>query len=98
MTCWTHILKHMCFLHWTLSQVEVDKASQENTSFVTQHDLFEFEKMPFGLCNASATFQHFMETKLAGLARKICYVYLDDNLIIGRTLEECLENIARVLN
>ena len=74
MTCWTHILKHMYFLHWTLSQVEVDKASQENTSFVTQHDLFEFEKMPFGLCNAPATFQCLMESKLPGLVRKICYV------------------------
>ena len=62
MICWTHILKHMCFLHWTLSQVEVDKASQEKTAFVTQQDLFEFEKMPFGLCNAPATFQHLMET------------------------------------
>ena len=79
-------------------QVEVDKASQEKTAFVTHHGLFEFEKMPFGLCNAPATFQRLMETVLAGLVRKICYVYLDDILIVGRTLEEHLENIARVLD
>ena len=55
MTSWIHFLKHVCLLHWTLSQVEVDKASQEKTAFVTHHGLFVFEKMPFGLCNAPAT-------------------------------------------
>ena len=51
--------------------------------------------MPFGLTNAPVTFQCLMETVLAGLLRKICSVYLDDILIIGRTLEE---NVARVLD
>ena len=55
MTSWIYFLKHVCFLHWTLSQVEVDKASQEKTAFATHHGLFEFEKMPFGLRNAPAT-------------------------------------------
>ena len=55
-------------------QVEVNKASQEKTAFVTHHGLLEFKKMPFGLCNAPTTFQHLMETVLAGLVRKLCYV------------------------
>ena len=54
--------------------------------------------MPFGLTNASATFQRLMETVLAGLVRKICFVYLDDILIIGKTFEDHLENVARVLD
>ena len=53
--------------------------------------------MPFGLTNALATFQRLMETVLVGLVRNICYVYLDDILIIEKTFEEHLENIARVL-
>ena len=76
-------------------QVEVDKASQEKTAFITHHGLFEFDKMPFGLTNAPATFQHFMETVLV---RKICFVYLDDILIIGKTFEDHLEYVARVLD
>ena len=79
-------------------QVEVEETSQEKTAFITHHGLFEFEKMPFGLTNAPATFQRLMETVLAGLVRNICYVYLDDILIIGKTFEEHLENIARVLD
>ena len=79
-------------------QVEVERASQEKTAFITHHGLFEFEKMPFGLSNAPATFQRLMETVLAGLVRNICYVYLDDILIIGKTFEEHLKNIARVLD
>ena len=60
--------------------------------------MFKFEKISFGLRNVPATFQHLMETVLTILVRKICYVYLDDILIVGRTLEEHLENIARVLD
>ena len=50
-------------------QVEVERASQEKTAFITHHGLFEFEKMLFGLSNAPATFQRLMETVLAGLVR-----------------------------
>jgi len=35
--------------------------SREKTSFVTQHGLFEFLVMPFGLKNAPAVFQHLMQ-------------------------------------
>ena len=81
-----------------LWQVKVEETSQKKTTFITQHGLFEFEKMPVGLTTVLATFQHLMETVLAGLVRNICYVYLDDILIIGKTFEEHLENIARVLD
>ena len=59
-------------------QVEVNKAFQEKTAFVIHHGLFEFEKMPFGLCNAPATFQHLMKIVLADLVRKLYYVSLSE--------------------
>ena len=59
---------------------------------------FEFEKMSFGLTNVLATFQCLMETVLAGLVRNLCDVYLDYILIIGKTFEEHLENITRILD
>ncbi|GFT97829.1 retrovirus-related Pol polyprotein from transposon 17.6 [Trichonephila clavipes] len=54
--------------------------------------------MPFGLCNAPATFERLMETVLKGLTFEACLIYLDDVIIGGRTLEEHLQNIRKVLS
>lgn len=78
-------------------QVKMDPASQEKTAFTTYAGLFEFKKMPFGLVNAPPTFQRLMEAVLAGLTRHGCLVYLDDVLVVGKTLQEHNENLARVL-
>ena len=79
-------------------QVAVDPASQEKTAFATSSGLYEFRKMPFGLVNAPATFQRLMEVVLSGLARDSCHVYLDDVLVLGRTLEEHNANLTKVLS
>ena len=78
-------------------QVAMDPSSQEKTAFATYSGLYEFCKMPFGLVNAPATFQHLMEVVLSGLARDSCHVYLDDVLVFGRTLEEHNSNLSKVL-
>ncbi|GFX43850.1 retrovirus-related Pol polyprotein from transposon 17.6 [Trichonephila clavipes] len=59
--------------------------------------LWQFKVMPFGLCNAPATFECLMETVLGGLSYEACLVYLDDIVIVGRSFEEHLKNIRRVL-
>ena len=48
-------------------QVEVAPEDRAKTAFCTQEGLFEFNVMPFGLCNAPATFQHLIDSVLAGL-------------------------------
>ncbi|GFU10387.1 retrovirus-related Pol polyprotein from transposon 17.6 [Trichonephila clavipes] len=53
--------------------------------------------MPFGLCNAPATFERLIETVLVGLSYVACLVYLDDIIIVERSFEEHLKNIRRVL-
>ncbi len=71
--------------------------SREKTAFVTHSGLYEFVVMPFGLCNAPATFQRLMNTVLADLIRDKCIVYIDDILVMGDTLEDHLCNVGRVL-
>ena len=41
-------------------QIELDSTSKEKSVFITHCGFFEFYHMPFGLCNAPATFQHLM--------------------------------------
>ena len=53
--------------------------------------------MPFGLCNAPATFERLMETVLAGFNWRICFIYLDDIIVIGRTFDHMIKNLDEVL-
>ena len=52
-------------------QVEVAYEDREKTAFASRRGLYEFKVMPFGLCNAPATFERLMKTVLAGLNWKI---------------------------
>ena len=76
-------------------QVEVHPEDPQKTAFCTPDGLFEFEVMPFGLCNAQGTFQRLMDT---GLQWTNCLVYLDDVIILGRTFDEHLTNLKAVFD
>ena len=54
-------------------------------------------RMPFGMCNAPATFQRLIEIVLAGLLWKNCFAYVDDLLICSQTFQEHLEHLHEVL-
>ena len=74
-------------------QVEIAERDQPKTAFCTTESLFEFKVMPFGLCNAPATFQRLMDLVLAGLQWSHCLVYLDDVIILGKTFSDHLANL-----
>ena len=48
-------------------QIEMDPATREKSAFTTHCGLFEFNRMPFGMCNAPATFQRLMQQILVGI-------------------------------
>lgn len=77
-------------------QVPLDPESSHKTAFTIYQGLFEFVRMPFGLCNAPVTFQRLMQRVLTGL--DWCFIYLDDILIVSSTFEEHLlrEVLARL--
>ena len=70
----------------------MDEGSQEKTVFTTYSGLYEFNVMPFRLCNAPVTFQRLMETQ------KISMVYIDDILVFSRTFEDHLSHLKQVMD
>ncbi|UYV63051.1 hypothetical protein LAZ67_2002979 [Cordylochernes scorpioides] len=78
-------------------QIEVDEHDREKTAFITPDGLYEFRVMPFGLCNAPATFERMMDTVLKGLKWNICLCYLDDMVVYGPSFEEHLKRLKVVL-
>ena len=79
-------------------QVEMDEVSKEKTAFSSGSGLWQFRVMPFGLCNAPATFKRLMEQVLAGLPLSVCLIYLDDILVPGRNFEEELYKLHQLFD
>jgi len=78
-------------------QVEVSEQDRKKTAFTTHQGLYEFKVMPFGLCNAPATFQRLMDLLLAGVQWSKCLVYLDDIIVLGKTFDDHIHNLGIVL-
>ena len=79
-------------------QVETDLVDREKTAFTSRKGLFEFSVMPFGLCNAPATFERLMESVLSGLQWQICLMYLDDIIVAGKTFEDMVNNLSLIFD
>ena len=78
-------------------QIKMAPESQQYTAFMVGNLVFyEFTCMPFGLCNAPATSQCFMQNTLDELNLTYCIIYLDDVIIFGHTEEEHLECLCIV--
>ncbi|KAI3359260.1 hypothetical protein L3Q82_002779 [Scortum barcoo] len=66
-------------------QVAVDESGRHKTAFTTPFGLFEYLRMPMGVCSGPATFQRLMQATMNDLIFEIMLVYLDD--ILGRNFE-----------
>ncbi|KAG1926094.1 interleukin-1 receptor accessory protein-like 1-A [Pimephales promelas] len=79
-------------------QVAVKESDREKTAVTTPFGLFEWTRMPFGLCNALATFQRLMSTALGDLAFDILLIYLDDIIVFSVDFKSHCEKLELVLS
>lgn len=77
-------------------QIGLDKESRHKTAFSTPRGHFEFLRLPFGLRNAPAAFQRMMDFVLRDLIGKGIFVYLDDIIVVGESIEQHNANLAKL--
>jgi hypothetical protein len=78
-------------------QIEIDLEDQDKTTFTCPFGTYAFRRMPFGLCNAPATFQRCMMSIFSDMVGEIMEVFMDDLSVFGNTFDDCLDNLGKVL-
>ena len=79
-------------------QVQIKETDRHKTTFRTKYGSYEWNTMPFGLCNAPAVFQRTINNTLKGLLGKTCLAYLDDILIFSPDAETHEQHVREVLD
>ena len=90
---------HFCFLdgYSSFSEIPVSQPDQENTTFTCPFGTYAYRRMPFGLCNAPATFQSCMTAIFSDFCEKIVEVFMDGFSVYGKSFDDYLSNLDRVL-
>lgn len=95
-----HDAKYMTAIDLAQGYHQVRVAEQDiyKTAFRTRFGSYEYLVMPFGLCNAPATFQRLMNDIFSDMLGEQVLVYLDDTLVWAPTPEEHDRRLRRVLD
>ena len=90
---------HFCFLdgYSGYNQIAIAPEDQEKTTFTCPYGTFAFRRMPFGLCNAPATFERCMVSMFSDLVEEVMEFFMDDFTVYGSSFDQCLKNLETVL-
>ncbi|KAL4298340.1 hypothetical protein GQ457_12G014070 [Hibiscus cannabinus] len=88
-----------CFLdgYSGYNQIAIAPEDQSRTTFTCPYGTFAFRRMPFGLCNAAATFQRCMTAIFSNLNEDCLEIFMDDFSTFGEDFDNCLSNLEKVL-
>ncbi|GJS04681.1 reverse transcriptase domain-containing protein [Tanacetum coccineum] len=91
--------EYYCFLDGFSGffQIPIAPEDQEKTTFTCPYGTFAYRRMPFGLCNAPATFQRCMTAIFHDMVEDFMEVFMDDFSVFGNSFDCCLANLDRML-
>ncbi|GJY90199.1 reverse transcriptase domain-containing protein [Tanacetum coccineum] len=91
--------EYYCFLDGFSGyfQILIDPHDQEKTTFTCPYGTFAYRRMPFGLCNASGTFQRCMMAIFHDMIEKMMEVFMDDFSVFGNSFGNCLSRVDKML-
>jgi hypothetical protein len=87
--------EYYCFLdgYSGYNQIEIALEDQEKTTFTCPFGTFAYRRMPFGLCNALATFQRCMLSLFSDMVERFLEVFMDNFSVFGDSFDDCLSNL-----
>ncbi|GJT22247.1 reverse transcriptase domain-containing protein [Tanacetum coccineum] len=90
---------YFCFLDGFSGyfQIPIDAMDQEKTTFTCPFGTYAYRRMPFGLCNAPATFQRYMLAIFHDMIEESVEVFMDDFFVFGNSFDNCLNNLDKML-
>ena len=78
-------------------QIPIHPDDQEKTTFTCPYGTYAYRRMPFGLCNAPATFQRCMMAIFSEFVENIMEVFMDNFSVYGSSFDDCLNNLSKIL-
>ncbi|KAF8750101.1 hypothetical protein RHS01_09498 [Rhizoctonia solani] len=84
-------------LWWGYNNVRVKEGNEWKTAFCTKYGLYKSLVMTFGLTNAPAAFQHFMNKLFKDLLDVCIIIYLDNILIYSKDDASHTQHVHEVL-
>jgi hypothetical protein len=78
-------------------QIPIHLDDQRKTTFTCPYGTFAYRRMLFGMCNAPASFQRCMMAIFYDMIEKVIEVFMDDFSVYGKTFEDCLANLDKVM-
>ncbi|KAD2805421.1 hypothetical protein E3N88_38798 [Mikania micrantha] len=78
-------------------RIPIAPEDQEKITFTCPYDTFAYRCMPFGLCNAPATFQRCMVAIFQDMIETSMEVFMGDFSVFGSSFDQCLINLEKML-
>ncbi|GKB60388.1 reverse transcriptase domain-containing protein [Tanacetum coccineum] len=91
--------EYYCFLDGfsRYFHIPIDPQDQEKTTFTCPYGMFAYRRIPFGLCNASGTFQRCMMAIFHDMIEETMEVFMDDFSVFGDSFSSCLSHLDKML-